>query len=61
MVTGLLVGSIFLADRFGLVTLIAQGYRWLSYVLLVVYVLPVMMFGVSKLWRTRERVPSPVI
>jgi putative CocE/NonD family hydrolase len=49
----LLVGSIFLADRFGLVTLIARGYRWLAYVLLAVYVLPLMTVGLSKLWTER--------
>ena len=56
----LLLGSVFLADRFGLVALIGQGYRWLSYVLLAVYVLPVMTLGVSTLWKKRERV-APVV
>ena len=48
-ITGtLLLGSIFLAARFGLVTLIARGYRGLAYVFLAVFVLPVMTLG---LWR----------
>jgi uncharacterized membrane protein YkvI len=50
----LLVASIFLADRFGLVALIARGYRALAYVILIVYVLPLLTFGVWQLWRRRE-------
>ncbi len=38
----LLVGCMFLADRFGLVALIANGYRALAYILLVVFILPLM-------------------
>jgi len=50
-ITGaLLVGSIFLAARFGLVTLIARGYRGLAYVILVVFVLPVLTLGLKRLW-----------
>ena len=47
--TAVLVSSIFLADRFGLVNLIAKGYRTLSYVLLGIYVLPLMTLGVWRL------------
>jgi uncharacterized membrane protein YkvI len=54
-ITGaLLMGSMFLAARFGLVTLIARGYRALAYVLLVVFVLPVLTLGLRRLWRTRN-------
>lgn len=49
----LLVGSIFIADRFGLVTLIAKGYRLLAGMFLAVYVLPLMTWGVWRLWRGR--------
>jgi uncharacterized membrane protein YkvI len=53
-ITGtLLISSIFLADRFGLVTLIARGYRALAYTFLVVFVLPVMTMGLRQLWRAR--------
>ncbi|WP_374470209.1 hypothetical protein [Phenylobacterium sp.] len=45
-----LVGSIFVADRFGLVALIAKGYRLLAWIFLAVYVLPLMTYGV---WRLR--------
>jgi uncharacterized membrane protein YkvI len=47
----LLVGSIFLADRFGLVTLIAKGYRFLAYTLIGLYLIPLMTVGVWRLWR----------
>ena len=49
-ITGaLLLGSIFLAARFGLVTLIASGYRGLAYMFLAVFVLPVMTVGLWQL------------
>ncbi len=49
----LLVGSIFIADRFGLVALIAKGYRALAWMFLAVYVLPLMTWGVWRLWKGR--------
>lgn len=52
----LLVGCMFLADRFGLVALIANGYRALAYIFLAVYVLPLMTVG---LWWLRHRRPTP--
>jgi uncharacterized membrane protein YkvI len=59
----LLVGSIFIADRFGLVALIANGYRALAWLFLVVYVLPLLTLGTWWLWRQRPpvvRVPTIV-
>ena len=53
LAAALLVGSIFIADRFGLVTLIAQGYRLLAWMFLLVYVAPLMTFGVWRLWTLR--------
>jgi uncharacterized membrane protein YkvI len=54
-ITGaLLLGSIFLAARFGLVTLIARGYRGLAYMFLAVFVLPVMTVGVWQLYARRK-------
>jgi uncharacterized membrane protein YkvI len=41
----ILAGSVFVADRVGLVRLIADGYRWLS------YVAPLLTLGVWKLSR----------
>ena len=46
----LLVFCMFLADQFGLVALIANGYRALAYILLAVFVLPLLTFGVWRLW-----------
>jgi uncharacterized membrane protein YkvI len=48
--SAVLLGSMFLADRFGLVTLIARGYRALAYVILAVYVVPLLTYGVWSLW-----------
>lgn len=49
----LLVGSIFIAERFGLIELIARGYRGLAYLFLAVYVLPLLTVGVWRLRRAR--------
>lgn len=49
----LLVGSIFIAERFGLVALIARGYRAIAWIFLAVYVLPLMTWGVWRLWTAR--------
>jgi uncharacterized membrane protein YkvI len=49
----LLVGSMLIADRIGLVALIAKGYRGLAYLFLVVYILPLLTVGV---WRLRRRI-----
>jgi uncharacterized membrane protein YkvI len=51
----LLVGSIFIADHFGLVALIAKGYRGLAYLFLAVYVLPLLTIGAWRLWRHAPR------
>lgn len=53
----LLVIAMILADRFGLVTLIARGYRALAYVLIVVYVVPLLTYGVWRLWTLRGADP----
>lgn len=47
----MLIGSVFVADRFGLVTLIARGYRILAYVMLALYVVPLMTYGLWRVWR----------
>ncbi len=51
----LLTSSVFLADRFGLVQLIAKGYRFLSYAFLAAYVAPLLTIG---LWRVLRRKPA---
>jgi uncharacterized membrane protein YkvI len=50
----LLVVAMFMAERFGLVALIARGYQVLSYAFLVVYVLPILTLGVWRLWKARS-------
>jgi uncharacterized membrane protein YkvI len=54
----LLVGSIFLADRFGLVALIAKGYPAVGWIILAIYVLPLMTYGVWRLWKRRGLEPA---
>ena len=51
---GMLVVSIFIAARFGLVTLIARGYRALAYVFLAVYVAPLLTYGLWSFIRSRR-------
>lgn len=52
--TLVLLGSVFIADRIGLVTLIAQGYRALALTLLVVFVAPLLTLGLWRLTRTPQ-------
>jgi uncharacterized membrane protein YkvI len=47
----LLAGCMLLAQRFGLVALIAKGYRALAVLFLLVYVLPLLTLGI---WRLRQ-------
>ncbi len=47
--SAVLIASIFLADRVGLVALIAQGYRVLAVVIVVVFVAPLLTVGVWRL------------
>jgi uncharacterized membrane protein YkvI len=46
-----LVGCMFLASRFGLIALIATGYRALAYILIATFILPLVTVGV---WRLRK-------
>jgi uncharacterized membrane protein YkvI len=49
----LLIGSVFIAARFGLVALIAGGYQWIAYAILAVYVLPLVTYGLWRIIRWR--------
>jgi uncharacterized membrane protein YkvI len=51
----LLVLAMLLADRFGLVALIARGYRMIAYAIIAVYVVPLLTYG---LWRLRSSSPA---
>ena len=59
-----LAGCMFLASRFGLVALIANGYRALAYILLATYILPLVTVGLWLLWRdqreTAQQIPQPL-
>ena len=58
---GLLLSSVVLAERFGLVTLIARGYRAFAYVILSIYVLPLMTFGVWRLLKEGRSSSRPEV
>ena len=51
----LLIVCMLIADRVGLVALIANGYRALAYLLITVYVVPLLTIGLWRLWK---RAPS---
>jgi len=53
----ILSGCMLLAQRFGLVTLIARGYRALAVIFVLVYVLPLYTLGLRRL-RHRRTVPQ---
>ena len=55
----ILSGCMLLAQRFGLVTLIARGYRALAAIFLLVYVAPLLTIGLARLWR-RETLPQEI-
>ena len=50
-----LVFTGFVAQSFGLVTLIASGYRYISYAILAVFVAPLLTLGVWRLWQWRSQ------
>ncbi|MGR4892327.1 hypothetical protein ACIPPQ_14965 [Sphingopyxis sp. LARHCG72] len=52
----ILAGCMFVAGRIGLVDLIASGYRFLAWLFLAVFVLPLLTVGV---WRLLRRSPVP--
>jgi uncharacterized membrane protein YkvI len=47
----LLVIAIFVANRFGLIALIARGYRLLAYLIILVFVVPVLTLGLRRILR----------
>jgi uncharacterized membrane protein YkvI len=54
----LLVGCMLLAGRFGLVALIANGYRLLGYLMLAVFVLPLLTLGLRRILQA-DAAPPP--
>lgn len=55
----LLVVCMLIADRVGLVALIAKGYRGLAYLILAIYVVPLLTLGVWRLSRGTLRTKEP--
>ncbi len=55
----LLIICMFVAQHFGLVALIANGYRALAYALILIYVLPLLTIGVYRLSRSVLSKPEP--
>ncbi len=49
--SAMLIGAVLCASRFGLVALIAKGYRGLAYTMLALYIAPLLTVG---LWRLRR-------
>jgi hypothetical protein len=49
------------ATRFGLVALIARGYRFLAYLIIAVYVIPLLSSGLWRMLRPQPagRLSSP--
>ncbi|NVK57632.1 MAG: hypothetical protein HWE26_18675 [Alteromonadaceae bacterium] len=45
--------AVFLAGKFGIIKLIAQGYGWLSYGFIAVVVLPLLTYGMHRIIRYR--------
>ena len=55
----LLAGCMFAAGRFGLVALIANGYRALAYIMLAVFVLPLATIGIARILKSRKSPNTP--
>jgi uncharacterized membrane protein YkvI len=51
----LLIVSVWIAGRFGLIALVARGYRLLALMILLVYVVPILTVG---LWRATRGNPQ---
>jgi uncharacterized membrane protein YkvI len=52
----LLIISVWIATEFGLVALVARGYRLLAFMMLIAYVVPILTVG---LWRATRGRPQP--
>ncbi|WP_174278681.1 YkvI family membrane protein [Sphingomonas bacterium] len=50
-----LVFCVFIAGEFGLAALIGQGFKWLSYTFLAIYVLPLVTIGLWRMVRWPSR------
>lgn len=57
----ILIGAVFVADRIGLVGLIINGYRFLAYLFLAVFVAPLLTIGLWRVTRGRKTPPAAAI
>jgi uncharacterized membrane protein YkvI len=51
----MLITSVWIAAEFGLVALVARGYRFLALMMLVVYVVPILTIGLWRAVRGRQQ------
>ena len=51
--------AIFIADRFGIVALVAKGYGSITSGFLIIYVLPVLTIGSWRVWRAWSALAAP--
>ena len=49
--TVLLISSIYLATTIGLIDMIGKGYGTLTYLILAVYILPLLTVGILQIYR----------
>ena len=52
----LLISSIYMATTIGLIKLIGQGYGTLTYVILAVYILPLITIGLGQIRKTNRKI-----
>jgi uncharacterized membrane protein YkvI len=53
--SALLITSVWIAAEFGLVALVARGYRFLALMMLIVYVVPILTVGLWRVGRSRQQ------
>jgi uncharacterized membrane protein YkvI len=53
-----MVISVYAAGAIGLVTLIAQGYGWLTYAFIAILIIPVLTIGVWRITGGGQRIPQ---
>ncbi|NIJ21043.1 putative membrane protein YkvI [Sphingomonas naasensis] len=58
---GLLLVCMFVAERVGLIALIASGYRFLAWLFLAVFVLPLLTIGLARLLRRRSAPSKEIV
>jgi uncharacterized membrane protein YkvI len=58
--SAMLVLSVWIATEFGLVALVARGYRFLALMICVVYVVPLLTIGLWRVTRGRQQPSSAV-